>query len=96
VGAAAAKIDRFAYLPFGVGARICIGSAFALQEATLILAGIIKHFTLELKPGHSVWPLHRVTLKPKGGLPMVLRNRDWSEARPGCGKDAAPVAPATR
>jgi cytochrome P450 len=75
LGAAAAKIDRFAYLPFGVGARICIGSAFALQEATLVLARIIKHFTLELKPGHSVWPLHRVTLKPKGGLPMLLRNR---------------------
>ncbi|MGP0090280.1 MAG: cytochrome P450 [Xanthobacteraceae bacterium] len=76
LGAAEAKIDRFAYLPFGVGARICIGAAFALQEATLVLARIIKNFTLELRPGHSVWPLHRVTLKPKGGLPMVLRNRD--------------------
>jgi cytochrome P450 len=76
LGAAAAKIDRFAYLPFGVGARICIGAAFAQQEATLVLARIIKNFTLELKSGHSVWPLHRVTLKPKGGLPMVLRKRD--------------------
>jgi cytochrome P450 len=76
LGDAAAKIDRFAYLPFGVGPRICIGAAFALQEAIIVLAAIIRHFTLELKPGHTVWPLHRVTLKPKDGLPMVLRRRD--------------------
>ena len=75
LGSAGAKIDRFAYLPFGVGARICIGAAFALQEATLVLARIVKNFTPELRLGHAVWPLHRVTLKPKGGLPMVLRTR---------------------
>jgi cytochrome P450 len=75
VGEARAKIDRFAYLPFGVGMRTCIGAAFALQEATLVLATIMRHFELELVPGHVVWPLLRVTLRPAGGLPMTVRPR---------------------
>ena len=40
--------DRFAYLPFGVGARVCIGAHFALVEATLALARIIGAFRVEL------------------------------------------------
>ena len=40
--------DRFAYLPFGVGARICIGAHFALVEATLALAKIIGAFRVTL------------------------------------------------
>lgn len=69
------KIDRFAYLPFGVGPRICIGAAFALQEAAIVLANIMLRFRLELKPGHEVSPVQHLTLRPKGGLPMVLRQR---------------------
>jgi cytochrome P450 len=68
-------IDRFAYLPFGVGPRKCIGSTFALQEATLVLATIVKNFSFELSPGHAVWPTLRVTLRPANGLPMVIRKR---------------------
>jgi cytochrome P450 len=67
------KIDRFAYLPFGAGPRTCIGSTFALQEATLVLATIMKRFRLQLAPDHSVEPLLRVTLRPAGGLPMLIR-----------------------
>jgi len=68
--------DRFAYLPFGVGARVCIGAHFALVEATLALAAIIKTFDLQLAPGKRVWPLLRVTLRPAGGLAMrVTRKR---------------------
>ena len=48
LGSAAASIDRFAYLPFGTGPRKCIGSTFALQEATLVLAMIVRHFDFEL------------------------------------------------
>ena len=68
-------IDRFAYLPFGVGPRMCIGSAFALQEATIVLATIVKNFALTPAPGHRVWPVLRVTLRPAGGLPMVVEPR---------------------
>jgi cytochrome P450 len=67
------KIDRFAYLPFGAGPRTCIGSTFALQEATLVLATIAKRFRWQLAPGHSIEPLLRVTLRPAGGLPMLIR-----------------------
>ncbi len=43
--------DRFAYLPFGVGARVCIGAHFALVEATLALAKMIGAFRVE--PGRQ-------------------------------------------
>ena len=69
------RIDRFAYLPFGVGPRICIGATFALQEASIVVATVMRHFTLELAPGHAVWPVHRVTVRPSGGLPMMVRRR---------------------
>lgn len=68
-------IHRFGYLPFGVGPRICIGQAFALQEATLMLATLVRRFRLALAPGAEVWPLLRVTLRPAHGLPMVLAAR---------------------
>jgi cytochrome P450 len=68
-------IDRYAYLPFGAGPRGCIGSVFALQEATLAVAAITRNFELTLQPGHTVWPVHRITLRPGGGLPMLVRRR---------------------
>jgi cytochrome P450 len=72
LGTARNVIDRFAYIPFGAGARTCIGSAFALQEATLILATITKYFDLRLAPDQDVWPLLRVTLRPANGLRMKV------------------------
>ena len=75
LGSARAEIDRFAYLPFGTGPRKCIGSTFALQEATLVLAMIAKRFEFQLKPGHAVWPTLQVTLRPANGLPMIIRQR---------------------
>ena len=69
------KIDRYAYLPFGAGPRICIGATFAIQEATIVLAAIMRNFNLELAPGHAVWPVLKVTLRPEGGLPMIVRRR---------------------
>jgi cytochrome P450 len=69
------SIDRFAYLPFGAGPRVCVGAGFAIQEATITLATIVRSFRLELAPGYEVWPQHRATLRPRGGLPMILRRR---------------------
>ena len=79
LGSAHATIDRFAYLPFGAGPRKCIGSTFALQEATLVLAAVVKHFHFQLRPGHAVWPTLRVTLRPANGLPMIVSRRSSSE-----------------
>jgi cytochrome P450 len=72
LGEARRAIDRFAYLPFGAGPRTCIGQAFALQEATLALATIVNRFSLALPLGHVVRPVLHVTLRPDGGLPMIL------------------------
>jgi cytochrome P450 len=75
LGEARANIDRFAYLPFGAGMRTCIGSAFALQEATIVLATVMRQFELHPVADHAVWPLLRVTLRPKDGLPMTVASR---------------------
>jgi cytochrome P450 len=56
--------DRFAYLPFGVGARVCIGAHFALVEATLALAKLIGAFRVELLDKAPVMPVAVVTTQP--------------------------------
>ncbi|WGS20892.1 MULTISPECIES: cytochrome P450 [unclassified Bradyrhizobium] len=56
--------DRFAYLPFGVGARVCIGAHFALVEATLALARIIGTFRVALADKEPVMPIGVVTTQP--------------------------------
>jgi cytochrome P450 len=76
-----AAVDRFAYLPFGAGPRVCIGASFASQEAVVVLASVVRAARLDLLEGHVVRPLHRVTLRPQGGLPMRLRLR--SQTGPG-------------
>ncbi|MDB5597811.1 MAG: cytochrome [Hyphomicrobiales bacterium] len=69
------RIDRYAYLPFGAGPRVCIGASFALQEATIILAEVLRHVRLDAVPGHVPEPVQRVTLRPRGGMPVILRHR---------------------
>ena len=56
--------DRFAYLPFGVGARVCIGAHFALVEATLALAKIVGAFRIVLLDKAPVMPVGVVTTQP--------------------------------
>mgnify|MGYP001386516074 CR=1 FL=1 len=56
--------DRFAYLPFGVGPRVCIGAQFALTEATLALAKLIGTFKVELLDRAPVTPVGVVTTQP--------------------------------
>ena len=56
--------DRFAYLPFGVGPRVCIGAQFALTEATLALAKLIAAFRVELLDREPVTPVGVVTTQP--------------------------------
>jgi cytochrome P450 len=69
------RIDRYQYLPFGVGPRVCIGASFALQEAVIALAVLLRRFrfagTADCKP----WPVQKLTVQPAGGLPMTVTRR---------------------
>ncbi len=56
--------DRFAYLPFGAGARVCIGAHFALVEATLALAKLVGAFRVDLVDKTPVMPVAVVTTQP--------------------------------
>ena len=63
---------RFTYIPFGAGQRICIGAAFAMTEAVLILAMIAQCYRMRLKAGYPVEPQGLITLRPRYGLRMIL------------------------
>jgi cytochrome P450 len=64
--------DRYAYLPFGAGPRVCIGQSFAQREAVAVLATLLSAFQLRLRPGYDPEPRLRVTLRPTGGMPMRI------------------------
>ncbi len=66
---------RFAYLPFGGGKRICIGAAFALTEATVLLATLAQRYRLRLAAGHLVEPQGLITLRARHGMRMIPEPR---------------------
>jgi len=67
--------DRFAYLPFGAGPRVCIGAHFALTEATLALARLIGAFRVELPDKAPVMPIGVVTTQPDRSPLFVIKPR---------------------
>ena len=70
-----AKIPRYQYMPFGAGPRICIGNAFAMIEATAMLATLLQRVRFAPKQGYEPEPIARVTLLPRGGMPMRVSLR---------------------
>jgi cytochrome P450 len=72
----AERLPRFAYVPFGGGQRVCIGSEFALLEIALVLTTIAQRFRVELSdPTRVPHPMPVLTLKPRGGVPVTLAPR---------------------
>ncbi|MBB2972111.1 cytochrome P450 [Mesorhizobium sp. RMAD-H1] len=69
------QIDRFQYLPFGAGPRVCIGASFALQEAVIALAVLLFRYRFDTVSQTRPWPVQKLTTQPEGGLPMKATPR---------------------
>ncbi|MGE5269323.1 MAG: cytochrome P450, partial [Thiohalocapsa sp.] len=67
--------QRYSYIPFSVGPRVCAGQAFGLTEAILCLATLAQHVRLRLAPEAAVAPVCRLTLRPGDSLPMLIEPR---------------------
>lgn len=70
-----AEAARCAYLPFSQGPRVCLGASFAQQEGVLILATVMRRFTVAPVPGHVPEPVARLTLRSGNGMPLILHHR---------------------
>ena len=68
-------IDRYAYLPFSAGPRVCIGAAFAMQEAMIALAVILRSAQVEPVTREEPRPVHQITLRTSRPLLLRLRAR---------------------
>jgi cytochrome P450 len=71
-----ATLPRFAYFPFGGGARQCIGEQFAWMEAVLVLATIAQRWRLELDPSQRIVPQPLITLRSRYGMKMRVTRCD--------------------
>ena len=71
----AAARQRYSYIPFAVGPRVCAGAAFGLTEAILCVATLAQRVRLRLAPGEVVEPVCRLTLRPGHRLPMLIERR---------------------
>jgi cytochrome P450 len=63
---------RYAYIPFGAGPRVCVGSNLGLLEAVLVLAMIAREFRLHRASREPVVPEPMLSLRLRGGLPIVV------------------------
>jgi cytochrome P450 len=75
---------RLSYLPFGAGRRICIGAAFAMAEATILLATLAQRYRLRLVSGYPVEPQGLITLRPRHGMMMTLAPQNPPPLRGAC------------
>lgn len=70
--------ERGAYIPFGMGQRVCIGMSFAIQEAMLILATLIREYRFELEEGFEPQPVGKITIRSENGLRVKMTKRTAS------------------
>ncbi len=69
---AEARHARTQFMPFGFGPRTCIGMSFAMIEATILLATFVRAARFEWDGRHLPEPVSRITLRPKGGMPLAV------------------------
>jgi cytochrome P450 len=68
---------RTKYMPFGAGARICLGAGFAMREATVLLATFVRGARFRWDGRLEPEPVSRVTLRPKGGIRLLVEPIDY-------------------
>lgn len=66
------NLQKGAFIPFGLGPRICIGQGFAMMEIVTALAEILPHFDLKLDPQAKIVPQAYVTLRPRHGMKVIV------------------------
>ncbi len=66
---------RFSFLPFGMGPRVCVGAQFAMTEAILVLARLVRDFAIEVENPTEVVPVGIVTTQPNSLLMVSIRKR---------------------
>ncbi|KAI5058034.1 hypothetical protein GOP47_0026204 [Adiantum capillus-veneris] len=73
-GVSQACNNPYAFMPFGIGPRTCIGQHFALMEAKIILSLILQSFQFHLSPSYRHAPITAITMRPKYGVHLLLRS----------------------
>lgn len=71
----AKPLERFGYIPFGGGPRLCIGNNYALMEGAIVIAMAMQKFKVQ---SHTAYPAEAdaaVTIRPKGGLLVTCQRR---------------------
>jgi len=71
-----AHYARTQFMPFGFGPRTCIGMSFAIFEAVVLLAELVRSARFSCDPSFAPEPLSRVTLRPKGGMRLDVEMID--------------------
>ncbi|MEU4448018.1 cytochrome P450 [Actinosynnema sp. NPDC050801] len=66
--------SRYAYIPFGAGPRVCVGSGLGMMEATIVTASVVRELRLSTVPGYQARAEPMLTLRVRGGLPMTVRS----------------------
>lgn len=64
--------SSYAYIPFGAGPRFCVGNHLGMMEAVFVLASVVRRLRLATQPGYRVVPEPMLSLRVRGGLPMLV------------------------